>query len=262
MLRMSDHDVRRSLVRENKSANSSAGVTMGGRFPPNTTQLRALNWQLEDLIGVAYGLNRPEIVGAPRWPWPTVFVIDAKGDSNADAKMASLTAAQQRAEQQHMLQALLEERFKLKAHWETREMDIFNLVVARAGPKLGAQGSMPPSPADAKIFGNRPVPVLLQKGDGKGHPLFVANGCSMGSLAQMLTAQLGRPVVDRTGLTGKYDFTLIYKGRFDQDRPADDLDPTPPMDRALQEELGLKVESAKGPSRVLIIDHIEKPSEN
>jgi uncharacterized protein (TIGR03435 family) len=78
----------------------------------------------------------------------------------------------------------------------------------------------------------------------------------------ILTAVFGRPVNYKTGLTGKYDFLLKYKGRWDQDRPADDLDPTPPMDRALQEELGLKVEGTKGPVKVLVIDHIEKPSDN
>jgi uncharacterized protein (TIGR03435 family) len=81
-------------------------------------------------------------------------------------------------------------------------------------------------------------------------------------LAKILTAQFGRPVIDKTGLTGKYDFVLKYRGRWDRDRNADDSDPTPPMDRALQEELGLKVEAAKGPSKVLVIDHLEKPSEN
>jgi uncharacterized protein (TIGR03435 family) len=69
-------------------------------------------------------------------------------------------------------------------------------------------------------------------------------------------------VFDKTGLTGKYDFVLKYKGRWDRDRPADDLDPTPPLDRALQDQLGLKVEPAKGPIKVLVIDHIEKPTEN
>ena len=68
--------------------------------------------------------------------------------------------------------------------------------------------------------------------------------------------------MDNTELTGKYDFVLKYKGRWDQDRPVDDLDPTPPLDQALQNELGLKVEPAKGPIKVLVIDHIEKPSEN
>jgi uncharacterized protein (TIGR03435 family) len=78
----------------------------------------------------------------------------------------------------------------------------------------------------------------------------------------MLTALFGRPVIDKTGLTAKYDFVVKYQGRWDRDRPADDLDPTPPLDRALQEQLGLKVEPAKGPIKVLVIDHIEKPSAN
>jgi uncharacterized protein (TIGR03435 family) len=84
----------------------------------------------------------------------------------------------------------------------------------------------------------------------------------MGQWVGMLTAQFGRPAIDKTGLTGKYDFVLKYKGRWDRDRNADDLDPTPPMERALQEVLGLKVEAAKGSAKVLVIDHIDKPSEN
>jgi uncharacterized protein (TIGR03435 family) len=71
----------------------------------------------------------------------------------------------------------------------------------------------------------------------------------MGNWAKMLTAQFGRPVIDNTALTGKYDFVLRYKGRWDRDRSADDLDPTPPMDRALEKELGLKLEPA-GPGDV------------
>ena len=176
--------------------------------------------------------------------------------------MAALTEEQQSAEQQHMLQALLEERFKLKTHWETKEGDVYNLVVAKGGPKLGVEGSMPPSADELKIFGeDRPVPALCQKNDGQGYD-FIAHGCSMDQWVGMLTAQFGRPVMDKTGLTGKYDFVLKYKGRWDRDRNADDLDPTPPMDRALQEELGLKVEAAKGPVKILVIDHIDKPSEN
>jgi uncharacterized protein (TIGR03435 family) len=174
--------------------------------------------------------------------------------------MAALTGEQQRAEQQHMLQALLEERFKLKTHWEMREGDIYNLVVAKGGPKLGAEGSMPPSADDLKMFGDHPIP-LHQKNDRQGYD-FIAHSCSMDQLVRMLTSQFGRPVIDKTGLTGNYDFVLKYKRRWDRDRDADDLDPTPPMDRALQEELGLKVEAAQGPVKVLVIDHVEKPSEN
>jgi uncharacterized protein (TIGR03435 family) len=248
-------------VRENKNADPHAGITMSGQFVPHTTRFRAINWSIENLIGVAYGANGSQIMGVPKWPWPTVFVIEAKGDSEADAKMAELTKEQQLAEQRHMLQALLGERFKLKTHWETKEGDVYNLVVIKGGPKLGAEGSRPPSADELKSFGDRPVPALYQKNDGQGYD-FIAHRCSMGQWVETLTAQFGRPVSDRTGLTGNYDFVLKYKGRWDRDRDPDDLDPTPPMDRALQQELGLKLEAARGPIRLLVIDHIEKPGEN
>jgi uncharacterized protein (TIGR03435 family) len=237
-------------VRENKNADPNIGITTSGRFVPHTARFQAINWSIENLIGAAYGANRSQIVAVPKWPWPTVFVIEAKGDSEADAKIAALNQEQQLAEQQHMLQALLEERCKLKTHWEMK-----------GGPKLGAEGSMPLTADEQKSFGDRPVPALYQKNDGEGYD-FVAHGCSMDQWVEMLTAQFGRPVSDETGLMGNYDFVLKYKGRWERDRNPGDLDPTPPMDRALQQELGLKVESARGPVRVLVIDHIEKPSEN
>jgi uncharacterized protein (TIGR03435 family) len=248
-------------VRENKDADPNIGITTSGRFVPHTAMFRAINWSIDNLIGYAYGVDQYQIVGSPKWPRPTVFVIEAKGDSEADAKMAALTQDQQLEEQRHMLQTLLEERFKLKTHWETKEGDVYNLVVAKGGPKLGAEGSTPPSADELKRFGDRPVPALYQKNDGQGYD-FIAHGCSMGQWVEMLTAQFGRPVSDRTGLTGNYDFVLKYKGRWDRDRKADDLDPMPPMDRGLQQELGLKVEAARGTVRMLVIDHIEKPSEN
>lgn len=247
-------------VRENKNLDRNAGYMMGAQFVPHTTTYRATNWPIENLISNAYDVDRYQIVGAPEWPWPTFFMIEAKGDSEADAKLAALTNQQQRAEQQHMLQAMLEERFKLKTHWEMKEGEVFNLVVAKGGPKLGAEGSIPPSEDELKTSGNHPRP-FSQKCDGQGCE-FIAHGCSMNILVGILKSQLGRQVIDATGLTGKYDFVLKYKGGLERDRPADDLDSTPPMDRALQEELGLKAEAAKGAVKALVIDHIEKPSGN
>src|ERR1700728_1334850 len=243
-------------VRENKNIDMNAGMTVSGRFVPHTTLFRAINWDIENLISYAYGVDRYQIVGTPNWPRPTAFLIEAKGDSEADAKMAALTKEQQLAEQQHMLQALLEERFKLKTHGETKEGDVYNLVVAKGGPKLGPDGSMPPSTDESRVFGDRPVPPLYQKNDGEGYD-FIAHRCSMSQSVGTLTSQFGRPVIDKTGLMVNYDFVIKYKGRWDRDRKVDDLDPTPPMDRALQEELGLKVEPAKGPVKVLVIDHID-----
>lgn len=248
-------------VRENKNIDLTTGYTMSGGFVQRTTTLRAINWTIDNLISIAYDVDRNQMLDVPKWPWPTLFVVEAKGDSEADARLAALAGDRQWAEQKHMLQTLLEDRFKLKTHWETREGDIYNLVVAKGGPKLGAERSRPPSADDSKMFGDHPTPPLYLKNDGQGFD-FIAHGCPMGVLVRMLKGQFGRPVIDKTGLTDNYDFVLKYKGNWDRDRPADDLDPTPPMDRTLHEELGLKVEAAKGPVKVLVIDHIEKPSEN
>jgi len=248
-------------VRENREAEMTRSWSMSAPFVQNSTTLRAINWTIESLIQTAYGVDRFQVVGYPEWPIPTLFVIEAKGDSDADAKMATLTDEQQWAEHRHMMQALLEDRFKLKTHWETREGDIYNLVVAKSGPKLGAQGSMPWPADELKRYGNHPPPSIYQKNDGQAYD-FIAHGASIGDLVKTLTGQFGRPVIDKTSLTGKFDFVLKYKGSRDRDRPVDDLDPTPPLDQGLQNELGLKVEPAKGPMKALVIDHIEKPSEN
>lgn len=249
-------------VRENKEIDVNRGFTMlSGGFVPHTSTLRVINWQIENLISEAYGVDRFQILDLPNWRWPTLFVIQAKGNSETDAKLATLSEEQQWTEQKHMLQTLLEDRFKLKTHWETKEGDVYDLIVAKGGAKLGAAGSMPRSTDNLKSPADQ-VPPLLQKNDGQGYD-FIGHACSMTDLVTMLSSQFGRPVIDKTGLTDRYDFVLKYKGRWDRDRPADDLDPMPPMDRALQEQLGLKVEAVKGrPVKVLVIDHIEKPSNN
>jgi uncharacterized protein (TIGR03435 family) len=248
-------------VREIKDVDMRGFAMYPGFFMPHSATFRARNSMVENVIWTAYGVMPYQVVGAPKWPWPTLFTIEAKGDSDADAKLAVLTKEQQKAEQEHMLQALLAERFKLKAHWETREGDTYNLVVAKGGPKMGAQGSIALSAEEKKNYGDHPAPPFSTRCDQQGCA-FVGHGCPMDQLVQMLTAMFGRPVIDKTGLTDKYDFVLKYKGRWDSDRPADDPDPTLPLDQALQQELGLKVETAKGPLKVLVIDHIEKPSAN
>jgi uncharacterized protein (TIGR03435 family) len=246
-------------VRENKDVDMR-GFTMGGGFTPHTSTFRAMNWMIDSLIYTAYGVKSYQVVGAPSWPFPTLFMVEAKGDTDADAKMAGLNKEQQEAEQEHMLRSLLEDRFKLKTHWETKEGDVFNLVIAKVGLKMGAEGSIPLSFEEKEQSGGHPTP-LSQRCDQQ-ECTFTAHACPMDRLVEMLTWNFGRPVIDKTGLTGKYDFVLKFKGRTDQDRPADDMDPTPPMDRAVQEQLGLKLEAGKGPRKVLVIDHIEKPSAN
>jgi uncharacterized protein (TIGR03435 family) len=234
---------------------------VGGGFTPHTTNLKLENIELSWLIEIAYGVDNYQISGQPAWAGRTTFTVQAKSDAAADQKMATLDQDQLKLEQQHMVQAFLAERFNLKTHWETKEGDVYNLVVAKGGPRLGAAGSMPLTAKEQKGFGDGPVSPIYQKNDGKGYD-WIGHACPIGDLVSILTGMFGRPVIDKTGLTGKYDFVLKYKGNWDKDRSVDDMDPTPPLDRALLEELGFKVEAAKGPTKVLVIDHIERPSEN
>ena len=83
-------------VRENKNVDPYAGITVSGQFVPHSTTFRAMNWDIQNLITFAYGVNRYQLVGTPKWPWPTMFVIEAKGDNDADAKMAALAPKQRK----------------------------------------------------------------------------------------------------------------------------------------------------------------------
>jgi uncharacterized protein (TIGR03435 family) len=247
-----------SVRQSNPDVN--AGFTIGGDMKPETGNVRILNFDLENLLSLAYGADRRRIVGLPHWTFPTMFNIEAKSDSEAQAKLATLTKEQQHMEQQHMLQALLADRFKLQAHWETRDGPTYNLVVAKPGRMQESKGA-PPSDAELKRFGDHPIPTLYQRKDDRGFD-FVAHGASMLEIVRVLQGQMGRPVTDKTGLTGKYDFVLKYNAATADQRKADDTDPTLPLDEAIQDELGLKLESTKGTMQVLVLDHIEKPTEN
>jgi uncharacterized protein (TIGR03435 family) len=194
--------------------------------------------------------------------WNAMFNIQAKSDSAADQRLASLTKDQQRLEHQHMMQALLADRFKLKAHWETREGPAYDLVLSKNGSRMQETKSEPPSAEEMKAWGDKPVPRLYQRGDSRVSFDFVAHACSMSDITSMLAGQFGHPIFDKTGLTGKYDFTLHYHGTRLSDRKADDMDPVQPLDVAIQDQLGLKLKPTKGPVQILVIDHIEKPSDN
>jgi uncharacterized protein (TIGR03435 family) len=244
-------------IRQSPPADS---YIVSGSFSPHSSSFRATNLNVANLLAIAYDVRWDQIQGSP--DWPAMFNVQAKSDSAADQRLAQLTKDQEKMEQQHMLQTLLADRFKLKIHWETRQGPTYDLVVAKKGPKMQLVKGDPPSAEEQKVWGDRPIPPLYQRGDSRVGFDFVAHGCSMNDLAETLARQFSRPVVDKTGLKGKYDFTLHYHDARLSDRSADDQDPTPPLDMAIQDQLGLKLEPAKGPIQLLVIDHIEKPSEN
>jgi uncharacterized protein (TIGR03435 family) len=244
-------------IRQSAEADS---YLVSGSFSPHSSSLRVTNFDAINLLVMAYGVRWDQISGLP--DWQTMFNVQAKSDSAADERLAKLSKDEERLEQQHMMQVLLADRFKLKVHWETRQGPTYNLVVSTNGPKMHEAKGEPPSHEEIKAWGGKPIPHLYQQGDSLVGFDFIAHGCSMDDITDMLAGQFGHPVSDKTGLTGKYDFKLRYHGARLSDRSADDLDPVPPLETAIQDQLGLKLEPAKGPVQFLVIDHIEKPSEN
>ena len=247
-------------VRESKP-DVAGGFFVGfGSSPQNSSHVRLTNNSLLNLVMWAYPVDSHQIEGIPSELAWAMFNVEAKTDIAIDERLAKLTKEQVRLEQAHMLQALLAERFKLKVHWETRNVETYDLVVAKAG-KLKSTGA-PPSAEELKIFGERPIPPLYQHGDSRRGFEYTAHGATTADIARMLTGQFGRPVADKTGLTGKYDFNLqTYQVR-SSDRKDDETNPWPPLEVAIQDQLGLKLVPSNGSERKLIIDYVEKPSEN
>jgi len=157
-----------------------------------------------------------------------------------------------------MLQALLADRFGLKAHFETRELPAFALTVAKGGPRMQKGEPMGPRP-------EHPAPgtwynTIGSDRDPRGIAI-IAHGASMGDLDEMLRFLLRKSVIDQTGITGTYNFALQFHGTL-SDMEADDGSMWPPVETAISEQLGLQLRDTKAPAQVLVIDHIEMPSPN
>lgn len=190
---------------------------------------------LLDMLTVAYHVRYDQISGAPGWASADHFDLDARTEGE-DAR----TLDQIRP----MLQALLADRFHLVVHRETKEIPIYALVVSKSGPKL--QESSSSDDPKARITA-----------DDLGMQMEVSQG-TMAQLALRLSGNgAGRPVIDRTGLTGKYSYKLNWAN----DTPGVDSK-LPSLFVALPEQIGLKLEPARGPSETIVIEHAEKPSAN
>jgi uncharacterized protein (TIGR03435 family) len=250
---------------------------------PALGRLTAQNVTLRMLVMAAYQKQPSQIVGGPEWQNSTKF------DINAKAADATLTTDQMLG----LLQTLLADRFKLKVHTETREVPIYALVLARSDNKLGAK--MKPSAdncPDFKVQQQQQLEALAKGGLGalaamrpapgetrpcsimpmQGTPGSIgmkANGQSLATLTLLLTQLMGRPVVDKTGLTGLYDFDLVIDiqtlMRVYQELGVNmpmppNLPEGPSLMTHLQEDLGLKLDAQRGPGDVLVIDHAELPT--
>ena len=220
----------------------------GKLFTFRGSHVMTINTDLSDLITFAYGLHSKQIVEAPAWFGTDKFDIDGKPDVEGRPSLAQLRM---------LIQSVLTERFKLTFHHEQRELSVYALTVAKGGgPKMTLTAD---KPSDNRNF--------LFRGLGD---LTVTNSTMKDFCDGMQGAVMDKPVVDHTGLTDRYDFQLKWtpdESQFAQmgsRGPASTEDPNapPPLQTALHEQLGLKLEPAKAMTDVMVIDHVEKPSEN
>jgi uncharacterized protein (TIGR03435 family) len=221
--------------------NSIWSSPFDGNF--NTENISAIS-----LIEWAYAIPDTRILGAPDWARSTMFNIEGKGGPSVDQQLRNLTSDAGRKQKEKMVQALLADRFHLAMHSETRELPIYNLMVAKGGSKLGAVQQS----GSSVNTGNGRIEVQMSN--------------SVAVLADELSKVAGRDVVDKTGISGRYDLKLHWTPDDRSAVAATDAtsspDSGPSLFTALEEQLGLKLEPAKVPVQVLVIDHIELPSEN
>jgi uncharacterized protein (TIGR03435 family) len=224
------------------------------------------NVVLRDLIRFAYyiyGGDWDVRIAGPEWITTARFDVDGRSSEPVTTPRAM-----------SMLRQLLAVRFRLKAHFEPRETSVYELVLARNDRRLGPQ--LAPSSLDCATFtaGNEAARAAGQVPQvpfdpakppfcgSRGDPgSLSAGGLTMPQIALILTRQVGRQIVDRTGLTGEFDLNL----RWAPEAPAGDRDARllpagPSIFTALEEQLGLKLESARAPIEVLVIDSVEQPT--
>lgn len=252
--------IKRSSATETRAG---MGFSAGGRG------FTTVNATVRDLIQEAYNVkSADQIEGATGWMTADKFDLEARMDDPQVEAMAKLPIEKRIEQVRLMLQSLLEERFALKLSESSKPATFFTLVVAKGGPKL-----KPTEMAPADANGGAPAqpvngPRLLRKGPGK----LEATGASMGLLTDTLSRlhelgaeggfTVGELIVDKTGLTGMYDWTLNWApDTVAQGGDAGDSG-GPSLFTALQEQLGLKLEKTKAPVEVLMIDHVERPSGN
>jgi uncharacterized protein (TIGR03435 family) len=264
-------------------ANCGAGLGRGMVGRPSPGRLNMQCTTVENLIQGAYivfangntpNLRRIEITGGPAWIKSEMYTVSAKAEGAAT--LPEMYGG--------MLQALLEERFKLKLHKETKEAPVYALTIAKGGLKIKptVEGSCLPIdwknlPAEPKpgqappnICGNQRM-----RGNGKTFNMSGA-GLTMADIAGgMLSNFLDRPVIDRTGVAGRFDVEMefapdnsmpMFATMRPPTAPGDGMpsssDPMGPTIYMALEKLGLKLEAVKGPVEMIVIDHVERPSEN
>jgi uncharacterized protein (TIGR03435 family) len=223
-------------IKLNKSGSGSSGINS------NLYRFSATNVSLKSLLEQAYGI-RPDLISGVDGPAAAAhFDIEAKVVEPDPAAMKDPPPGQYRV----LVLRMLREYFHLEAHTESKIAAVYNLELAKDGPKFKQSATLDPKDAGTSIHNQE----------------MEAKNITMASLAATLTNQVQRTVIDKTGLTATYDLKLKWSR--DNGAALDDgtKDGPPLIYTALKEQLGLKLEPAKGPVETLAVDHVEMPSEN
>ncbi len=205
----------------------------GGRFT-------ATNETVKYLIQFAYNVQDYQISGGPKWMDSAGYdIVAAPENINPSAENIDVFRKK--------LQRLMADRFQLTLQRTTRELPVYALVVGKAGPRL-QEGEKPKNPTDMRLSGGRGL---------------VAQQVQLGLVALVLAGRLGHPVTDETGLAGYYNFRLEWTpDETEPPLPGENAATGPSIFTALQEQLGLRLDARKGPVEVLIVERLERPSEN
>ena len=214
------------------------------------------NATLKMMMATAYQVPAFQISGGPKWVDSDRFDIEARAE---DPKTGYIQL-------RLMMQSLLEDRFRLKLHRETRESSVYLLVATRG--RLKMRSSTDQTTPDATAPPSSPTDGPTRGGALLGRGMLITNAATMSFLAKLLTSELGRPVLDQTNLKGRFDIRLEWTpdAQATPDVDGGDLDATrtdlPGLFTALREQLGIEVKAGRGPVEFLAIDSAEKPSPN
>jgi uncharacterized protein (TIGR03435 family) len=214
-------------------------------------RIRATNYTLRQLLHDAYNLEMHQILGGPSWADTERFAVEAKPPESSPSSqwIPASFKTPPNPEMRLMLQSLLADRFELKVHRESKAESVYVLVIAKGGPKL----------TPAKDTTKQPFVSFGRTGPVTAEALsqtFNGQNATIDQLVARLAQHLRRPVVNRTGITGNFDFVIEYSATDAQSANA------PPLVRAIQDQAGLKLETEPGSIEVLIIDQAKKPSAN
>jgi uncharacterized protein (TIGR03435 family) len=242
---------------------SIAAARSGGGGPRPGQQMGDGSDTLQHYILEAYGAStrsQAQLVGGPAWITSDKYVIHGKAFDELREAMQKMTLTEQKDQNRAMEQSLLLDRFHLKAHFETRQLPVFELTPAIGGLKIKPAAD-PTSPQSA-AKGPPPIPagmIVSMPKPGGGSSVSM-NATTMSAFINLLRRSpeiSGRPIVDKTGFTAPFDVTDM-----DWSAGSPDAPDAPSLSTTLNEDLGLKLNATKGPVEVLVIDSIDRPSEN